>query len=584
MKVIDFYALPRSGQDRILDSCRGTYEPRPIAVTPGVRPKAELWGALTVVSAVALIALWAIGYGDLNSSLARHPIPFVAVFGALAFAIGLGIVQALAYRAKVAGLSVVPGIYLFAGNVIDAREPRLRAYPIEEAASVATKGESELVVVFPEARFVFSVEEGRAAHAVQTLEQARTLLAPGPGDDVRRDLDALVPLAVAAPLAPTVAIEPPAAGWLRFRWVVPAVAAVVGVTLFFARDRASDAALFARAKAHNDVAAYGAYLAKGHEHREEVEKTLLPRAELKIAAEVGTVEAIDELKKKYPETAIDKEIEHARKVAIVRAFEKARDEKSLAAMLDFEKTYPKHHLASDVAKAKHVLYQAALAEFKRGLPERSGDVGAIADALIAYAEKVGPKRKGDALVGPAVPVRVHRVPSESMDRADDIVRRNPYYNGEISLPTRYLDDKGLAPHEKAAAESFANALTKGFSSEIVRFEAGETVTGDERPEVKVPTVFIAYRLEPSGNAFASTRPRGIFMGLVFFFYVRVVLPEVEEPFLSKHTLDVKVPVRMLLDMEKPYPKGGEIERMVYDAMLKDGFAEVQERYLKPWFR
>ena len=65
---------------------------------------------------------------------------------------------------------------------------------------------------------------------------------------------------------------------------------------------------------------------------EEVEKTLLPRAELKIAAEVGTVEAIDELKKKYPETAIDKEIEHARKVAIVRAFEKARDEKSLAAM------------------------------------------------------------------------------------------------------------------------------------------------------------------------------------------------------------------------------------------------------------
>ena len=112
----------------------------------------------------------------------------------------------------------------------------------------------------------------------------------------------------------------------------------------------------------------------------------------------------------------------------------------------------------------------------------------------------------------------------------------------------------------------------------------ETVTGGERPEVKVPTVFVAYRLEPSGNAFASTRPRGIFMGLVFFFYVRVVVPGTEEPFLSKHTLDVKVPVRMLLDMEKPYPKGGEIERMVYDAMLKDGLSEVQERYFEPWYR
>ncbi|MEQ9319589.1 MAG: hypothetical protein RIF41_10550, partial [Polyangiaceae bacterium] len=371
---------------------------------------------------------------------------------------------------------------------------------------------------------------------------------------------------------------------LRFRWAVPVVAAVVGVGLFFARDRASDAALFARAKAEDDIAAYGTYLAVGDAHREEVERTLLPRAELKIAAEKGTVEAIDELRRKYPETAIDKEIEHARKVAIVRAFEKARDDKSLDAMLAFESTYPKHHLASDVKKAKHVLYQVALADFKKGLPERSGDAGAIGEALIAYAEKVGPKRKGDALVGPPVAVRVHRVPSESMDRADDIVRRNPYYNGETSLPTRYLDAAGLAPHEKAAAEAFAETLAKGFPSEIVTFEAGETVTGGERPEVKVPTVFVAYRLEPSGNAFASTRPRGIFMGLVFFFYVRVVVPGTEEPFLSKHTLDVKVPVRMLLDMEKPYPKGGEIERMVYDAMLKDGLSEVQERYFEPWYR
>lgn len=584
MKVIDFYALPRSGQDRILDSCRGTYEPRPIAVAPGVRPNAELWAALSVAAAVALIALWAIGYGELESGLARHPIPFVALFAGLAFAVGLGVVQALAYRAKVAGMSMVPGVYLFAGNVIDAREPTLVVYPIEEASSVAAKGSSELVVVFAEARFSFSVEEGRADHAAQTLEQARTLLAPGPSDDVRRDLDALVPLAVAAPLAPTVALEPPAAGWLRFRWAVPVVSAAVGAGLFFARDSASDSAMFAAAQKRNDVAAYGAYLAKGDAHREKVEKTLLPRAELKIAAEKGTVEAIDELKTRYPDTAIAAEIEHQRKVAIVRAFEKARDDKSLEAMLRFESTYPKHHLPSDVAKAKHVLYQAALAEFNKGLPERSGDAGAIGSALIAYAEKEGPKRQGDALVGPAVAVRVHRVPSESMDRADDIVRRNPYYNGESSLPTRYLDATGLERHEKAAADAFAKAFAKGFSSEILSFEPGETVEGPERPEVEVPTVFVAYRLEPSGNAFASTRPRGIFMGLVFFFYIRVVVPGMEEPFLTKHTLDVKVPVRMLLDMEKPYPKGGEIERMVYDAMLEKGFAEVQSRYFESWHR
>ncbi|HHH30662.1 MAG TPA: hypothetical protein ENK57_20290 [Polyangiaceae bacterium] len=584
MKVIDFYALPRSGQDRILDSCRGTYDPRPIAVAPGVRPKAELWGALSVGSAVALVALWAIGYGDLDSSLARHPIPMVVVFAGLAFAVGLGIVQALAYRAKVAGMSMVPGVYLFAGNVIDAREPELRVYPIEEATSVAVRGSSELVVVFPEARFSFAVEEGRADHAVQTLEQARTLLAPGPSDDVRRDLDALVPLAVAAPLAPTVPIEPPAVGWLRFRWAVPALAAVVGVGLFFARDRASDGALFAAALKKNDVAAFRSYLAKGDAHREEVQKTLLPRAELKIAAEKGTVEAIDELKQKYPETAIDQEIEHQRKVAIVRAFEKARNDKSLQAMLRFESTYPKHHLANDVAKAKHVLYQAALTKFQKALPERSGDAGAIAAALIAHAEKVGPKRKGDVLVGPPVAVRIHRVPSESMDRADDVVRRNPYYNGESSLPTRYLDAKGLEPHEKAAAAAFSKALAKGFSSEIITFEPGETVTTEERPEVKVPTVFVSYRLEPSGNAFASTRPRGIFMGLVFFFDVWVVVPGTEEPFHVKHTLDVKVPVKTLLDMGKPYPRGGKIERQIYDEMLEQGFAELEKRYFRQWYR
>ena len=39
--------------------------------------------------------------------------------------------------------------------------------------------------------------------------------------------------------------------------------------------------------------------------------------------------------------------------------------------------------------------------------------------------------------------------------------------------------------------------------------------------------------------------------------------------------------------EQPFPPAGVLPRMmamVYDAMLKDGFAEVQERYLKPWFR
>jgi hypothetical protein len=583
MKQIDFYALPRSGQDRLLDSCRGAYDPRPMAVTATIRPRAELWAALAVGSAVALIAAWAIGFGQLGNGLARHPLPFVGLFAILGSLVGLGVVQAIAYRAAIAALPFRPGIYLFAGNAIDARESVLRVYPIEEATAVAAKGTAAFQLSFLETKFVFVVEEGHADQAVQLVEQAKSTMTGDVDEQTRRDNDPTMPLAVLAPLAPTVPLERPSPGWLSFRMIAPLLVAAIAIGLFFARDGASDGALYAAARAKGDAEAYRAYLAQGDAHRDEVHKTLLPRVELQEAIGVGTVEAIDELAAAHPEAAIGEEIAAARRTALAAAFEVARAKGTFAALVAFDATYPKHHLAAAITTARQANYDAAHAKFVAGLPERSTAIGAFAKKLLAVIAKTGPTQGAEGIVGPPVQVRVQRVASKGMDRADKVVRRNPYYVGEPSLPTRYLDAAHLAPHEAAVAKAFASDLARGFSSEILTLETGDLVEGKDLPKVDAPTIFVGYRVEPSGGAYASRKPRGIYMGLVFFYDVQFHLPGEAEPLKNQHIIEMRVPVKVLAAQKAPFERGA-VERALYDAMVKQGFEELRKRYFRHWYR
>jgi hypothetical protein len=125
-------------------------------------------------------------------------------------------------------------------------------------------------------------------------------------------------------------------------------------------------------------------------------------------------------------------------------------------------------------------------------------------------------------------------------------------------------------------------FAKRVSPDIARFEPGPLIDGGDRPAVKVPTLFVAYRFEPSGSAYASKKPRGIFIGLVFFFEMEFVLPSDGDALRAKHTFAVKIPVRLLKDLDDGAPSGS-IEKAMYDAILREAFEEAHKRYFAPLF-
>ncbi|MCA9618402.1 MAG: hypothetical protein KC731_05255, partial [Myxococcales bacterium] len=199
----------------------------------------------------------------------------------------------------------------------------------------------------------------------------------------------------------------------------------------------------------------------------------------------------------------------------------------------------------------------------------------------AFAEKQGVTKEGDDLVGPPIEVRIRRVASKAMKRASELLKRNPYYVGETSLPTGYLDAEHLSPHETRTTAAFAERLRAAFPREIARVTSGETLAAD-LPSVTTPTLVVSYRLEPSGEAYASKKPRGIYMGLVFFFDIAMLMPPQEQALQSKHVLTTKIPVDVLA--AQPFPNApGAVERALYDAMLEKGFTEMERRYFTQWY-
>src|SRR5262245_576388 len=120
MIKIDFYKLSRPIQDGLLEAFRGQYTPAPLLMRPGIRHTVAGWIAVSFASALGLLFLWALGFGDAESRLSLHP-PFVtAAYVLLSATCALGVIQALAARKRLTALPFPPGLFLFPANMIDA--------------------------------------------------------------------------------------------------------------------------------------------------------------------------------------------------------------------------------------------------------------------------------------------------------------------------------------------------------------------------------------------------------------------------------------------------------------------------------
>jgi hypothetical protein len=583
MRTVDFFALPPGAQDKFLAGCRGELDPKAILFRPGTRTHWLAWLLLPPAAFGAAAALALGGLGELDSPWARQPAAFAAVYVLLAAAFAFGVLQALAYRAVVARLPYRAGVYLFEAAVIDARDRRLRAYPLGELGEVSRAGATGVALRFGARSFVFPVAASHVAQALQLVHAAHAHMTSGLDDKERRLLDPLEPPLVLGPFASTVPLAEERPIWVPLRWVFALAFGGAGVLAFSFRDDLSDARMFAAAKASDDVSAYDQYLAHGDDHRDVVDRELRPRAALRLAIAAGTVEAIDAFAQENPATAIAAEVDAARRSALEATFARSTADGSLAALLDFAERYPGHHLEGEWKAARHAIYAAALERYRRVMPTREKATGDFVERLLEHAARQGPERTAAGLRGPLVEVRMRRVASRALQRADELVKRNPYYVGELSLPTRYFDATHLEPLEQPAARSFAETLQSHFPADIITFAPGAPVegSGDTFPEVTKPTLWVSYRVEPSGVNYASQRPRGIYLGMVFFIRVDFVMPTGGERLVAKHMFARNVPVDLVAKHDES--ARASLEKTIYADMAKNAFDELHQRYFTIWF-
>jgi hypothetical protein len=573
MRIVDFHGLSRAAQDHFVDSTAGTEPPSPLLVSLGGKTGHRAFWLVAALSLVGLVFVALHGFGDLSSDAVVHSIVMIAVFVLLAVACVYGILHALAGERSTRVLPWKAGIYAFPSATIDARTHSLRVFDADDLQKIEPTANG-LALVYGSARFVFTASEGEAQKAKSAIEEWQN---SGPASDPkqRASRDPLAEPRMSSPLAPTQRRKRVVPGWAKMRGLVaPIVGGAIGAGIFFARNTSSDDLAYAKAKANNDVASYRAYLKHGVRHRDDVQKTLLPRAELRDAEKAGTVDAILEFQKGHQGSAIASEVDSSLRKSLLAELAVAKKEGTLAALSAFEAKRPKHGLDAEVKEAVHQVYVAAFEKFKTVANDKDPALLAFVQRLLDYAEK-----KRD----PKVEVRVRAVASTSLGRADKYVTKHPLFNGETSYPTKYYEPSKLAPAAAAFAKDVAEKLSVAFPAEILVFSAGAPVDGD-LPAITVPTLFVSHNEEWTGTAYPSNRPRGIYIGVNYHFQSSFRIPADAKPLESKALIPRSVPLKVVGDYAKVVPAPGDVENAVYGEMTKEGFDAFETRLLGQFFK
>jgi hypothetical protein len=577
MQVIDFYKLTRSAQERFIGSVNGTGLPAPILRTNPAPRGPIVWLGASAASVLTVLVLFRAGYGSLTSAMAVQGPAWVAADMAFVTLAVFGTLRAFAIFAEHKKSPFRRGIYVFPVGLIDAREPTLRLYPIEDLANVVgPEGGASFKLEFGSSSFVFPVKD--AEHA----ESAKSALATARGkvEDADAASESIRPKALAAvdplqgfanPLISPDPIVPSSPPWARRAWAIAlGTGGAIGASLWAVHNARSDDAMYARAVTQNDADGYHAYLAKGSRHTAEVATVLLPRAELLAAEKIGTVTALEGYVKDHPRTNIGPEITAALKASLSKELDVAVKAGTLAAIDDFVRRHPQSHLDADIKAARHAVYQAALDRYLQQAPTKSPAELAFMERLVAWAE----------LKGPPVEIRFHRLALKQMDKADAAVQKHKMFRGVVSNPSRYFDP----PHAKGYEEALATAVVQGFArafpTEILALAVGEPLSDPDAPlppQIAVPTLFIEYGPSWNGSLIASTNPRGIFVGLELSFSSLFRVPDDTKP--------LKVHLDVWKGPDTVGARGDDApEETIYSKMQQEAFEQFQRKLASAFFK
>ena len=571
MQEVDFYELSRAVQERFVACVGGQGQPAPVLQASAGQPRGMLaWLGIAGGSLIALLALFQVGLGNLDSGLALHAPPFMGGYAALLAAIFVAFFQVLSRLQARQSLPFAAGIYLFPSGVIDARTSKLRVFPFTSSTPPVVSGQS-LAIAFPEATFTFPVAAGHLEQAKTVVEEAESRVerARTSGDHKTLGLlDPLIDVGVANPFAPKTRIPRQVPVWARFGIVIGVAAGLALAPLvWWLRNRTSDDGMLSEANRQRSVAGYKAYLARGGSQK-EVRDVFLPRIELRDAVKEGTVEAVEKYIAAHPNSSIQSEITAAHRQAMLIALEAVKKAGTVSALSEFGKKHPNKLIDTELRQAIHAVYQGALAKYRKEASSKDAAVVAFVERLLTAAEKIGPK----------VEVRFRRKVTRTMEMADNQIKRSPFYMGVVSLPSQYFDEGHARSREETAAKALAARFAASFPADILSLEMGAAIPDPEGPypTPTVPTIFIEHTSQVSGPSYLSARPRGVFVGLALIFEAAFRLPDEPKP------MTFKLPTWRNPDAK--IDKGdGPLEATVYESMTNSAFAQFTTKYLSTFF-
>lgn len=575
MQKSNFYEFTRPVQERFIGSVNGTGMPTPLLERRGGPSLPMGWLGLTVGGVVALFVLFPLGLGNLESGLAIQSVGLLVAYVVAIAAAVFGTMKTLAARWEVSSLPFRPGIYVFPIGLVDARRFVLEIFSLSEITGVTEQGTTLVVAFDGGASFSFSFPNAeemaagkeRLTSAKSHLDQAnatRESLRPGA-------LAGIDPFhGAASPFVPNKALLREVPTWARIPWAfAAAVGVLLGLGVWALRNQIGDRRLYAAALERNDVDAYRAYLTRGRKFTDEVERVRLPRAELRLAEKIGSVDAIESYIESHPRSAIPDEVQAARRTALLGELERSKQAGTVTALREFDRKHPKHGLDAELKKATHQVYVAALEKYKAQLAPKDEAATRFMTDLVTLAEQRGP----------AVLVRFKRKPSKTLDKADSLVTKNKFFNGTQSFPTKYFDGAHLQPREVEMGNVILQRFAEAFPKDILTVELGPPLADAEAvpAAVTAPTLFVEHEVEWAGGVVTSTNPRGVFIGAGILFESTFRLPGDAKPLKAKAT-DWRAPdVSNLKGETKP-------EEKLYESMARSCFEGFTKRLVGTLFR
>ncbi len=509
MERFDFFKLSRERQERFIASTKGAAPPAPILARRGGTSSARIHALIALIAALLFAGLLVQGFGSLSSPLAVHKPALLGAYVVLVFLLPFGVLRALAFARETKMLPYKAGIYAFPMTLIDARQKHLRVYPMTDLVKAEPGPGGFVLTVKGAGAISFPLGSGESADQLsQQIEIAKANVAHAVASQDEGELVTLDPLYEgkrwSSPIGPKEALIETPPGYKRLTPLIAlAVAITLGPLMWFSRNASSEDSMLLKATALNTPAAYRQYLAVGSRHSDDVSRVMLPRAELKDAQALGTVEGMQAFIASHPNSAIDGEAQNALHDAYARELETAKKVGTVTALQAFAQKYPQHGMSADLAKATHALYDAVFAKFKTRAASADPGLLSFVQRLLAFLEAHGPTMR----------VAIARELGPGVERADKFIGASSLNRGRGNKQVSHWFDAPPPTSADVIAKSIATTFDDVFPTDVLTFAAAPNADDNAIAALKEPSIFIKLRIDWPGVVYGSTTMKRAFAGI-----------------------------------------------------------------------